>query len=224
MHLKELRVSWAAISANAEQLAGRGLTVADVRAGAYGHHLVNAAAAALEGGATSLLVSTEADAAELDRSGITAPTTTEPTGPVMGAALYGLDGALRPAMRVSARVVGTKTVDAGAGVSYGYSYRAPARTNLALVALGYADGLDRWASNRGTVLLSGAQRLIAGRVAMNVHVLELGDDSAEVGQEAVLFGDPAIGEPSLLHWASSIGASPAVVTSVFGALLPAVAS
>jgi alanine racemase len=221
--LHELRISWGAISANAEVLADRGITIADLRADAYGHQLVSSAAAVLEGGATSLLVSSEADAAALDRAGIIAPVIREYGGPTMGGALYGLDGVLRPAMRISARVVGIKTIQPGDGVSYGYTYRAPVRTNLALVALGYADGLDRWASNRGTVLLSGASRLIAGRVAMNVHVLELGDDTAAVGDEAVLFGDPAAGEPSVVDWASSIGASPAAVTSVFGARLRAVA-
>ena len=217
--LHELRVSWAAISANAEVLADRGLQVADVRGGAYGHGLVRSAVAALEGGATSLLVSSEADAAALVEAGVTAPTTTDPAGLTMSAALYGLDGALRPAMRLSAQVVGVKTVSAGDGVSYGYTYRAPVRTNLVLVALGYADGLDRWASNRCRVSLGGAQRMIAGRVAMNVHVLELGGDEAGVGDEAVLFGDPAAGEPSVIDWAADLGSSPAAVTAVFGSRL-----
>jgi len=217
--MQELTVSWSAIGENAAVLAERGLTVADLRADAYGHRLIGSAAAAVDGGARTLLVSSEADAAALAGAGIAVPAVTTHPGPTMGEALYGLDGVLRPAMRLGARVVGIKTVEAGEGVSYGYTYRAPARTGLALVALGYADGLDRWASNRGTVLLAGGPRRIAGRVAMNVHVLELGGDQARVGDEAVLFGDPAAGEPSVAEWAASIGVSPAVVTSVFGARL-----
>ena len=124
---------------------------------------------------------------------------------------------LRAAMRVTAQVVATKTIEAGEGVSYGYTYRAKRRTNLALVSIGYADGLDRSASNRGTVWLGGAPRLIAGRVAMNYVVLELGDDSTTVGAEAVLFGDEARGEPSAADWAESIGVPVAAVVSTIGA-------
>ena len=136
--------------------------------------------------------------------------------------LYGLGpksarNGLRPAMRVSAQVVATKTIEAGEGVSYGYTYRATRRTNLALVSIGYADGLDRRASNRGTLWLDGAPRLIAGRVAMNYVVLELGEDSTTVGAEAVLFGDEARGEPSATRWAESIGVPVSAVVCTIGA-------
>jgi len=139
-----------------------------------------------------------------------------------GAALYGLtdDPSLRPAMRVSAVVVATKTIDAGEGVSYGLTYRATARTNLALVGIGYADGLDRSAGNTATLQLGGVPRRIVGRVAMNALVLELNEATAAVGDEAVVFGDPASGEPQVSEWAASIGRSPAEVTSVFGRHLP----
>lgn len=140
-------------------------------------------------------------------------------------ALYGIGPAgkmtgLRPAMRVSAQVVATKTITTGDGVSYGYTYRATKPTRLALVSVGYAEGLDRAAGNRATLWLDGKPRLIAGRVAMNVVVLELGDDVVAVGSEAVVFGDPDRGEPTAQQWAASIDAPVAAVVSTVGSRLP----
>ena len=66
-----------------------------------------------------------------------------------GIAVYGLspvpgvDFGLRPAMRVSARVLLTKRVGAEQGVSYGHTYHTTRETTLALVPLGYADGVPR---------------------------------------------------------------------------------
>ena len=196
-----LTVDLEAIRHNASVLLSRGQVSVDLSADAYGHGAAEIARVALEAGAT------------------VAPSG---AGVVAGAALYGLtdDPDLRPAMRVSALVVGTKTIDAGEGVSYGLTYRAPARTNLALVGIGYADGLDRSAGNIASLLLGGVPRRIVGRVAMNALVLELNDGSAEVGDEAVVFGDPAVGEPRAHDWAERIGRSAAEVTSVFGRHLP----
>jgi alanine racemase len=240
--LREALIDTGAIRENAAVLAARAgdrPLLADVAGDGYGHGAVESAGAALDGGAVWLGVSNLADASELRRAGIRAPIlasypvdplAAEELGVTTGsldleraeAALYGLgdDAELRAAMRVSARVVGTKMIERDEGVSYGYTYRATARTSLALVALGYADGLDRSASNLGTLWLAGKPRLIAGRVAMNAHVLELGFDSAAIGDEAVLFGDASVGEPSALDWAAHLGKGAAEVVSVLGAKLP----
>jgi alanine racemase len=88
---------------------------------------------------------------------------------------------------------------------------------LALVPLGYADGVDRDASNRATVYLAGASRQIVGRVAMDVLSLDVGMDDVRVGDEAVLFGDPRDGEPSLDEWATVLGTNQLAVTCGIGA-------
>jgi alanine racemase len=123
---------------------------------------------------------------------------------------------------VSALVVGTKSIDSGESVSYGYTWTATARTNLALVGIGYADGLDRIASNVGSLMLGGVPRRIVGRVAMNALVLDLGQHSAAIGDEVVVFGDPAAGEPAVWDWAKSLGRPCAEIVSVFGSHLPRV--
>ena len=121
-----------------------------------------------------------------------------PAGDVDAAAL-----GLVPAMTLSAPVVSVKRVSAGSGVSYGYSYRCERDTTLALVPLGYADGVPRHASNRGPVSINGAVGRVAGRVAMDQIVVDMGDAAVAVGDEAVLFGDPALALPSADNWAEA---------------------
>jgi alanine racemase len=96
-------------------------------------------------------------------------------------------------------------VAAGAGVSYDHTWRAPAATNLALVPLGYADGIPRAASNRAEVMLAGRRRPVRGRIAMDQFVVDLGDDAVRVGERVTVFGDPATGVPSAAEWAAWAG-------------------
>jgi alanine racemase len=111
------------------------------------------------------------------------------------------DLGLRPALELSAGIVSVKRVTAGSGVSYGYDYRTGAETTLALVPLGYGDGIPRQASGRGPVSINGRKYRVAGRVAMDQFVVDVGDDEVSVGDRAVLFGDPATGVPSADDWA-----------------------
>ncbi|MGN6741677.1 MAG: alanine racemase [Amnibacterium sp.] len=126
-----------------------------------------------------------------------------------GIGLYGVspfdDGdaaalGLRPAMTLESRVVAVRRVQAGAGVSYDSTWRAERPTVLALVPVGYADGIPRAASNRGEVLLRGLRRPVRGRIAMDQLVVEV-DEETEVGDRVVLLGDPATGAPSAADWA-----------------------
>jgi len=107
---------------------------------------------------------------------------------------------LRPAMTLRTRVAAVRRVEPGTGASYGHAWRADQPTTLALIPLGYADGVPRHASGRGEVLLRGARRRIVGRVAMDQFLVDVGDDAVEVGDEAVLFGDPDTGAPSADDW------------------------
>jgi alanine racemase len=121
---------------------------------------------------------------------------------------------LRPAMELSAEIVSVKRVQAGAGVSYGYAYRTAAETTLALVPLGYADGIPRHASSvagkpgaagrpGAPVSINGRAYRVCGRVAMDQFVVDVGDDEVGVGDRAILFGDPTIGVPSADDWADA---------------------
>lgn len=110
---------------------------------------------------------------------------------------------LTPVMTLSATIISAKRVAAGTGVSYGHDYVTDRETTLALVPLGYADGIPRHASSRGPVSINGKTYRIAGRVAMDQFVVDVRDDAVAVGDRAVLFGDPATGVPSVDDWAAA---------------------
>jgi alanine racemase len=139
-----------------------------------------------------------------------------------GLACYGLspvpgrDFGLRPAMTVRARVTLTKRVPAGQGVSYGHTHTTEKETTLALVPLGYADGVPRSASNRAMVRVGGANRRIAGRVCMDQVVVECGDDPVSAGDVAVLFGPGTDGEPTADDWAEAAGTINYEIVTRFG--------
>jgi alanine racemase len=132
-----------------------------------------------------------------------------------GLAVYGLSPipdvagpaqlGLRPAMTLKARVALVKDAPAGHGVSYGHTYTTPAPTRLALVPLGYADGVPRHASGRGPVRVGGRTVPLAGRVCMDQVVLDVGGLPVEPGDSAVLFGDGRGGEPTAQDWADAAG-------------------
>ena len=107
---------------------------------------------------------------------------------------------LRPAMTLRGRVTAVRRIDAGTGASYGHVWHAERSTTLALVPLGYADGVPRQASGRAEVWLAGARRPVVGRIAMDQFLVDVGDDDVAVGDEVVLFGDPATGAPSADDW------------------------
>ncbi|MGY1621802.1 alanine racemase [Geodermatophilus sp. SYSU D00965] len=129
-----------------------------------------------------------------------------------GVAIYGLDPlggdpavhGLRPAMTVRASVALTKRVPAGVGVSYGHTYFPETETTLALVPVGYADGVPRAAGNHAPVLAAGAHRTIAGRVCMDQFVLDVGDAEVQAGDEVVLWGPGDRGEPTAQQWADAV--------------------
>lgn len=147
----------------------------------------------------------------------------------LGIGIYGLspfpdrssaDLGLRPAMTLRAAVVAVRRVPPGKGVSYGYEYRTGRETTLALVPLGYADGVPRQASGAGAVLIDGRTFPIAGRVAMDQIVVDVGDHPVEVGDEAVLFGDPTLGAPSATTWADDAGTINYEIVTRVGARVP----
>ncbi|TPW74919.1 alanine racemase [Schumannella soli] len=112
---------------------------------------------------------------------------------------------LRPVMEVSAGIAHVKRVPAGEGVSYGYIHRTAAPTTLALVPLGYADGVPRSASGGASVAIDGVRHPVVGRIAMDQFVVDVGDAPVAVGDRAVLWGDPATGAPSAEDWADAAG-------------------
>ncbi|MEU6529214.1 alanine racemase [Streptomyces sp. NPDC046928] len=149
-----------------------------------------------------------------------------------GIAVYGIspspelgsaaDLGLRPVMTLSASLALVKQVPGGHGVSYGHHYVTPGETTLGLVPLGYADGVPRHASGAGPVLVGGKWRTVAGRVAMDQFVVDLGGDEPEAGARAVLFGPGDGGEPTAEDWAQAAGTIAYEVVTRISARVPRV--
>lgn len=186
----------------------------DARADAFGHGLALVGAAAREAGVREIVVSNESDAVVARSAGFgDAAVVIDSSGAGADQRAYGLDVGGIPVLSLVGEVVALKRVGGGAGVSYGYTYRTAAPTTLALVGLGYADGVPRLASNRARVAVGGVTFPLVGRIAMDQLVLDVGDATLELGGDAVLFGDPARGEPTVFDWAVWTEREPLAVTA-----------
>jgi alanine racemase len=132
-----------------------------------------------------------------------------------GIAVYGLlPGAalagrveLRPAMRITARVSFVREVEAGEAVSYGLRYRCATRSTVAVVPLGYGDGIPRsLGAVGGEVLVGGRRCPIAGTVTMDQLLIDCGPDAAvAVGDEVVLLGRQGDEEITAEEWGEKLG-------------------
>ncbi|MFJ8106852.1 alanine racemase [Streptomyces sp. NPDC096132] len=140
-------------------------------------------------------------------------------GPALGSSA---DLGLRPVMTLAASLALVKQVPGGHGVSYGHHYVTPGETTLGLVPLGYADGIPRHASGNGPVLVGGKWRTVAGRIAMDQFVVDLGGDEPGPGTEAVLFGPGDRGEPTAEDWAQAAGTIGYEIVTRIGARVPRV--
>jgi alanine racemase len=150
-----------------------------------------------------------------------------------GLAVYGLSPVpslgdpqsfgLTPAMTLSADLAVTKRVPAGQGLSYGHQYVTSQDTTVALVPIGYADGIPRNATNVGPVSVGGTRHTVAGRVCMDQFVIDLGPGSvAQAGDRVTLFGAGESGEPTAQDWAEVTGTISYEIISRIGSRVPRV--
>lgn len=131
----------------------------------------------------------------------------------VGIMIYGLspvpdktsaDLGLVPAMTLRSEVIALRDVPAGTGVSYGFNHICETATTLALVPMGYADGMPRALNGAGAgVSIGGQQRPIVGRIGMDQCIVDVGPQAAHIklGDRVVLFGDPEQGYPPVETWA-----------------------
>jgi alanine racemase len=116
-----------------------------------------------------------------------------------GISLYGYapdaehpsDGAaqLKPVLQWKTRVVSLREIAAGATVGYDGTFTAQRPSKLALLPVGYADGVNRLLSNQGWVVVRGKRAAVVGRVSMDHTTVDVTDvEGVEVGDEVVLIG------------------------------------
>lgn len=96
---------------------------------------------------------------------------------------------IKPVMSLVAHVSHVKTLPAGVGVSYGWTYVTCKETKVATVTAGYADGYPRALSNKGRVIIHGEYAPIIGRVCMDQFMIDVTDISdVKVKDEVILIG------------------------------------
>jgi len=147
----------------------------------------------------------------------------------VGAALYGINVPstsagdsrglqLEPAISLKARVLSVREIAPGAGVGYGFTFRATRRTRVATLGIGYADGYSRRLSNRGEVLLHGKRVPVIGCVCMDLMMVDVTKlPAVHVGDVATLIGREGAEEIRVEELARLLETTPHEPTTVLGA-------
>lgn len=96
---------------------------------------------------------------------------------------------LKPVLSLKSKIIHIKTIPAGSFVGYDQTYQAPQETTIAILAVGYAEGIDIRLSNKGFVLVHGRKAPILGKVSMNLTAVDISNISnCFVGQTITLLG------------------------------------
>lgn len=132
----------------------------------------------------------------------------------VGLGLYGLYPAphlrhtchLKPLMQIKARVTQVKTIEAGTGVSYGYRFIADRPLRIAVVGIGYADGVPRLLSSKMQVLIRGQQVRQLGAITMDQMMIDVSTvPNVQAGEVVTLLGRDGDYEITADDWANAIG-------------------
>lgn len=104
---------------------------------------------------------------------------------------------LQPVLSLKSRIVSLRNLAPGESAGYNATFRAARPTRLAILPLGYADGLPRHLSNAGHALIRGQRAPIAGRISMDHTILDVTHiPAATLGDEAVLLGEQPSADPA----------------------------
>ncbi len=132
----------------------------------------------------------------------------------IGLSLYGLYPAvhfrstvrLKPVMQVKARIVQVKTLPPGTGVSYNHSFVTDRTLSVAVVGIGYGDGVPRALSNQMQVLLKGQQVRQIGTITMDQLMIDVSTiPHPQVGDVVTLIGRDGTASLPVETWADALG-------------------
>ncbi|MDT8317297.1 MAG: alanine racemase [bacterium] len=116
---------------------------------------------------------------------------------------------LKGVMSFKTKIIDLKDVDEGFGLSYGRTYITSARQRIAVIPVGYADGYRRELSNKGVALVRGKRAGVAGKVCMDMTMLDVtGIKGAQNGDEVYLFGGEGTDVISIDEFAEAVGTIP----------------
>jgi alanine racemase len=140
-----------------------------------------------------------------------------------GASLYGIETVggqsydLEPALRLVTRVSQLRRIPAGTGVGYNHRFVSPRETTIVLLPVGYADGVPRLLGGLAEVMIGGTRYPMVGAVSMDQITVDVGDADVALGDEVVLLGNHADGEPDAAEWAALANTLPHEILTGLGA-------
>ncbi len=113
---------------------------------------------------------------------------------------------LKPVLQVKARVTQVKTIAAGTGVSYGHQYISKREMRIAVVGIGYADGVPRNLSNYLQVLVRGQLVPQIGAITMDQLMIDVSKlPDLQAGEVVTLIGQDGTERITAEQWADSLG-------------------
>ncbi|MCX5711707.1 MAG: alanine racemase, partial [Candidatus Omnitrophica bacterium] len=145
-----------------------------------------------------------------------------------GLVLYGLHPArnikidLKPVLSLKTKVVFSKEIPKGYGVSYGHDYVTKCATTLVTLPIGYGDGYPRNLSNVASVLINGKRFKICGKVCMDQIMVDVGRTKVKTGDEVVLIGTQNKQKVSTEELAKLSGTIPYEIVCGLGSRIPRV--
>jgi alanine racemase len=129
---------------------------------------------------------------------------------------------LLPALSLKTRVIFSKRLPAGYGISYGHGYVTKKNTRVATLPVGYGDGYPRNLSNIGPVLLRGRRLRVSGMVCMDQIMVDVGRLPVKTGDEAVLIGRQGKEQITAEEIAGLCGTIPYEIVCGLGSRIPRV--
>ncbi len=125
----------------------------------------------------------------------------------VGKALYGYalhtnDTHLQPVLTLKTHIAQLKQLQKGDYVGYDGTFKAPKSMTIAVLPIGYNDGVDRRLSNKGAMTIGESVCPIVGRVSMNITTIDVSAvPDVQVGQEVTVISNQSNNPNSILHWA-----------------------
>ena len=128
----------------------------------------------------------------------------------------------RQVMSFKTYVAHLREMPGGHPISYGRRWITPGRTRIAVLPIGYADGLSRRFTNNGEVLIRGRRYPMVGTVTMDYIMVNIADGPVAVGDEVLLWGESPDGTVQALDVAERIGTIPYELTCAVSGRVPRV--
>jgi alanine racemase len=119
---------------------------------------------------------------------------------------------LKQVMTLKTVVAQIRRLPAGHSVSYGRRWKTERETTIAVLPIGYADGIRRHLTNRLQVLINGRRYPAVGAITMDQTMVDMGDDPVTIGDEVLIWGDADHGSIQVLDVAESMGSIPYEMT------------